>query len=135
MNLRFPTESFTDQPGKPVVASKIQSWFLIVFKSANVYRLELALPITCSDGQFVDWGERVFIDEIALDSEPKLDAVQSPLPQAPPKPRRRKSASKDEPKLDAVQSPDPPPPPKPRRRKPASKDEPTKKKANDNDKK
>jgi hypothetical protein len=96
--LRFPTRFFTDRPEKPAGADagEVQSWFLAVFKSKTAYRLELALPIRCSDGQFVGWAERVFIDEIALDSEPKLDMVASVPPPSPPKPRRRKPAAKDE---------------------------------------
>jgi len=97
--LRFPTRFLTDRPEKAegADAGEVQSWFLAVFRSATAYRLELALPIRCSDGQFVGWAERVFIDEISLDSEPKLDAVAPAPPPSPPKPRRRKPAAKDEP--------------------------------------
>lgn len=97
MLLRFPTHFLTDRPEKPAEAEagEVQSWFLAVFRSATAYRLELALPISCSDGQFVGWAQRVFIDEIPLDSEPNLDAVPSVPPPSPPKPRRRNPAAND----------------------------------------
>ena len=96
--LRFPTRFLTDRPEKPdgPDAGEVQSWFLAVFRSATAYRLELALPIKCSDGQFVGWADRVFIDEIPLDSEPRLDAVPSVPTPSPPKPRRRNLTAKDD---------------------------------------
>jgi hypothetical protein len=73
-----------------------KTWFIAIERDGGIYRVVLALPTETEGGRFVSWEHRIHIADVALDSEPKNDAVESsPAAEAttPPKPKRRQKAA------------------------------------------
>ncbi len=73
-----------------------ETWFIAIERDDGVYRVVLALPTDTEGGRFMKWEQRIRIADIALDSEPKNDAVESSSAVAtttPAKPKRRQKTA------------------------------------------
>ena len=66
-----------------------ETWFVLVHRATEGYRLELGLPVEVRERRFAGWQQRISIGDVPLDTEPMLDNVEPPPPQTPPMPKRR----------------------------------------------
>jgi hypothetical protein len=88
------TRTRTVHPSMFAVGFK--TWFIAIEPDNGVYRVVLALPTEAESGRFVNWETRIRIADVAIDSEPKNDAVEPSAAvetTTPATPKRRQKAA------------------------------------------